>query len=204
MARRTPEEAEQTRKTLLETALALYAEHGIYSVSLKRIAAESGVTHGAVYWHFKSRDDLVLSLKEHYTLPFAEHYFEHLQAIDQNALKALKNLLIDIVTQIEANTHYHQIYTLFHKRSCELSQVPHLEPLLQQDWQTWTEYINKFLKQARKQKQLSKSTKEQPYAELLLCLIFGLLDSSHYQPKPADRKTLIRQSVQRALDGLRH
>ena len=62
MPRRTKEEAEQTRLLLLETALVMFAQRGITNTSLKDVAAEAGLTHGALYWHFKNKTDLVVAL----------------------------------------------------------------------------------------------------------------------------------------------
>lgn len=51
--------AAQTRAKLLETALELLAAHEFRSISLDAIAARAGVTKGAIYGHFKSKDELL-------------------------------------------------------------------------------------------------------------------------------------------------
>jgi AcrR family transcriptional regulator len=62
MARRTREEAEQTRLQLLETAQALFWEKGVSRTSLADIAQAAGVTRGAIYWHFANKADLFNSM----------------------------------------------------------------------------------------------------------------------------------------------
>ena len=57
MARRTPEQAEETRESILEAARIQFAEHG-YEVSLASITEAAGVTKGALFHHFPSKLDL--------------------------------------------------------------------------------------------------------------------------------------------------
>src|SRR5690606_33605958 len=50
--------AEDTRSRLLATALKLFSEHGVGGTSLQMIADELGVTKAAVYYHFKTKDEI--------------------------------------------------------------------------------------------------------------------------------------------------
>ncbi len=202
MARRTPEEAEQTKQTLLSIALQQYATVGIYGTSLKAIAAQAGVTHGALYWHFASRDDLIVALCESQSLPIERFYLDQLQAIDQNALEALGKFLVDSVLFISTDQRAQQIYRLFYSRRSELPQNEQLQALLTDQWELWEGYVNKFLKQARKQKLIPKKTKNLPIASMLLSHVFGLLEVTSYLPQPVGLKKLAELSVSSTLKGL--
>lgn len=54
----------ETRAALLEAAASLFATNGIEGTSLERIAAELGLTKGAVYAHFASKKELVSAVLE--------------------------------------------------------------------------------------------------------------------------------------------
>lgn len=56
--RRTKAESEATAADVLEVAARLFAEHGYAGVGLAQIATEAGVTRGAVYHHFGSKQGL--------------------------------------------------------------------------------------------------------------------------------------------------
>ena len=202
MARRTREEAEQTRQALLGMALQQYALHGIHNVSLKTIAAEAGVTHGALYWHFKNREDLILALCASVSLPFEQYYLEQLQAIDQNALKALKSFLLEAACHIASRDQAMQVYSLFYSRRKELPPHAELHEVLSDEWQVWVGYIDRFLKQARKQKQIAKKTKQQPMAELLLSQVFGVLAVTEFMPKSTSFRDLASITIGNAIAGL--
>jgi len=64
MARRTKEEALETRKTIMDAAVRVIARQGVANASLTDIAREAGVTRGAIYWHFANKADLLNSLWE--------------------------------------------------------------------------------------------------------------------------------------------
>lgn len=51
----------QTRSRLIETTLQLLAEHNFHRVSLDAIAKQAGVTKGAIYHHFKNKDELLMA-----------------------------------------------------------------------------------------------------------------------------------------------
>ena len=56
--RKTKAEALQTRQDLLLSALNVFYQHGVARASLNEIARNAGVTRGALYWHFKNKEDL--------------------------------------------------------------------------------------------------------------------------------------------------
>ena len=48
----------ETRTRLLDTALGLFTIHGVEGTSLQMIADALGVTKAAVYYHFKTKDEI--------------------------------------------------------------------------------------------------------------------------------------------------
>src|SRR5690349_8405753 len=53
-----------TRSRIQEVALELFTEQGYEATSLREIAERLGVTKAALYYHFKTKDDIVGSLIE--------------------------------------------------------------------------------------------------------------------------------------------
>ena len=61
--RMTREEAKaQTRQALLEAAAEVFAANGFHGASIDAVAEAAGYTKGAVYAHFRSKEDLYLAL----------------------------------------------------------------------------------------------------------------------------------------------
>jgi len=65
--RRTKEEAARTRQDILKSALIVFGEKGFSAATLTQIAAEAGVTRGAIYWHFDNKAELYNTLIEDYS-----------------------------------------------------------------------------------------------------------------------------------------
>ncbi|QNG20932.1 TetR family transcriptional regulator [Rhodococcus triatomae] len=58
MPRATREQSEATAERIVRTAGAMFTTHGYGGVALEAVAAEAGVTRGAVYHHFRSKRGL--------------------------------------------------------------------------------------------------------------------------------------------------
>lgn len=67
-----PTASSATRDKLTESAVALFSQEGFRNVNLDRIAARAGVTKGSLYWHYKSRNELILAACEHFYVRWQE------------------------------------------------------------------------------------------------------------------------------------
>jgi AcrR family transcriptional regulator len=56
---------QDTRQAMIEAALRVFARSGVSAATLDDIAAEAGVSRGALCWHFHSKDDLLAAIVEH-------------------------------------------------------------------------------------------------------------------------------------------
>ena len=54
-----PYSPQETRQKLLDVALELFGDHGFQATSVQMVAQRAGVTKGAFYHHFESKDDLL-------------------------------------------------------------------------------------------------------------------------------------------------
>ena len=62
MARRTKEDAQKTRTRILASALSLFVKKGYEHTTFTDIAARLKLTKGAVYWHFATKEALLVAL----------------------------------------------------------------------------------------------------------------------------------------------
>ncbi len=58
------ERAEQTRQLIQETAHRLFTDHGYDATSLQMIADEIGVTKAAVYYHYRTKSEILTAIAE--------------------------------------------------------------------------------------------------------------------------------------------
>ncbi len=58
----TPHAGDQTRARILSVALELIADHGFAATSTREIAERLGFTKAALYYHFRTKDDLLAAI----------------------------------------------------------------------------------------------------------------------------------------------
>ena len=61
-----------TRQRIQDVALELFAEQGYEKTSLREIAEALDVTKAALYYHFKTKEDILISLFQDLTRPMDE------------------------------------------------------------------------------------------------------------------------------------
>ncbi|MBS8266859.1 TetR/AcrR family transcriptional regulator [Mesobacillus boroniphilus] len=91
----------EKEKAIIEAAIKLYATKGFASTSIQEIVSESGISKGAFYLYFKSKDTLLIAILEYYfdyiekKLEAYEH--ENLSPREKFALQltALFNTMLD-------------------------------------------------------------------------------------------------------------
>jgi TetR/AcrR family acrAB operon transcriptional repressor len=110
MARRTKEDAEETRHQLLEAAQRVFAEKGVSRTSLQDIAQAAGVTRGAIYWHFKNKAELFNAMMDSAILPMEQtmQQLGHGAALDP--LAELEHAMLQTMHSIESDARTRAIF----------------------------------------------------------------------------------------------
>ena len=66
---------EQKKSRIMEAALQVFVKHGFSNARMDDIVEKSGMSKGAIYYHYKSKKDLFLELIDHWeTHTFPEFY----------------------------------------------------------------------------------------------------------------------------------
>lgn len=97
-------QAEETKKRILTVAKQLIEEHGFENVSIDAVAQGAGISKGAFYVHFESKDALATILLEDYVRTADLNYQTFLNTIDPAAktADAFLQLIEKIATVIES------------------------------------------------------------------------------------------------------
>ncbi|POA99738.1 TetR family transcriptional regulator [Chromobacterium sinusclupearum] len=126
MARKTREEAEQTRQQLLDAAERLFSERGVSRTTLADIAAAAGLTRGAVYWHFQNKLDLYRAMLDRVAPSFDDMREQLLLSAGSDPARALWEHSHRLLTLIEQNPQVRRILLILFLRS---EHVGELEPI---------------------------------------------------------------------------
>jgi AcrR family transcriptional regulator len=95
-----------TRRELLTAAKKLIAERGFAEASLSEIADSAGVTKGALYHHFASKEELFLALLD-------EHFQERIDAATRIAASPATEAPQRLVTEIPFDRRWNLLFLEF-------------------------------------------------------------------------------------------
>jgi TetR/AcrR family acrAB operon transcriptional repressor len=113
MVRKTKENAELTRQRLIESARQVFLARGVSRTTMEHIAAEAGVTRGAVYWHFNNKIDLFQAMREQVFLPLIDRMDDTLLVEGSgNPLSRIENFLCDTIQILTDSIETRQIYEI--------------------------------------------------------------------------------------------
>lgn len=101
--RRTKEDAAETGRQILEAAESLFLDKGYDKVSLEEIAAAAGVTRGAVHWHFKNKQGLLMALRDNAQEPFRKLAQELSEHPDAASLARLGDLIAQMFERLQTD-----------------------------------------------------------------------------------------------------
>ncbi|WON76172.1 multidrug efflux transporter transcriptional repressor AcrR [Serratia sp. UGAL515B_01] len=118
MARKTKQQALETRQQIIDAAVREFSERGVSATSLTDIATAAGVTRGAIYWHFKNKSDLLSEVWELSESKIGDLEIEYQAKFPDNPLRILREILIYILTATVVDSRRRALMEiLFHK--CE-------------------------------------------------------------------------------------
>lgn len=204
MARRTKDEARQTRNDILDTAERVFSERGVSRTSLADIAAAAGVTRGAIYWHFRDKADLFCEMVARVTLPMEDAPCRVNHAAAADPLASIRAMMVAILRRTSEDPQARRVFHIvFHK--CEY--VDEMKPV----WKRLNEMqaaclagIERGLKAAVARGQLPPALDARRAALGLHALLDGLTSKSVMDPDSMPLRGGAEHLVELFLEGLRH
>lgn len=132
MVRRTKEEAQKTRDEILTAASKVFCDNGFANSSLEDIAGEANVTRGAIYWHFKNKNDIFEALHDQLRCPLVELLLRELEEDHPDPISQLQENCTKLLIELSEDAHQRRILTLFMKKSdyhgdLECCKISHAE-----------------------------------------------------------------------------
>ncbi len=116
MARKTKEEAQETRERLLDAAETIFRERGVTRTSLAEVATAAGMTRGAVYWHFKDKADLFQAMCDRATMPMDAMFERAGDPAQADPLATLRELSVGALQSLAADARAQRVFEIiFHK-----------------------------------------------------------------------------------------
>jgi AcrR family transcriptional regulator len=184
MARRSRDEAEETRENIVSAAIRLFLQDGVSQTTLEKIASEAGYTRGAVYHHFENKAQLLEELVRR-AHPPAQEVFDNLSADGtEDPLGDLEKAIGSALTRMIGDPVSRDIHKIF-IFNCEFVEKsnPVFEPECRYA-RAGMEKVTQYLEKAKKIGQLSPDIDTAVTAMTIMALGSGIITVSLRNPWP--------------------
>src|SRR5262245_47465010 len=201
MPRRTKEEALETRNRILDAAERIFDRRGVSRTALQDIAEAAGVTRGAIYWHFKGKDELFAAMMERATMPM-EAVYRPFEASDGDPLAFLER---QVVATLQVTASNAQVRRAFDIATQKVEYVDELLAVRDRRVECRKECLadcERVLRVAARRGQLGVRMPVAALAIGLHALVDGLIQNWMLRPSAFDLVRVGRQAVRAYIDGL--
>ena len=152
--RKTKTEALKTREDLILTALDTFDKKGVAHASLNEIAQTAGVTRGALYWHFKNKEDLFEALFQHIFEDFEICLAADADIDASNDWISLSDALVNMFERIKHNETHRKFINILHLKCEHTEQNESIIRLMDKYREMWHALLTEKLRACVAQKQL--------------------------------------------------
>ncbi|MEU6981801.1 helix-turn-helix domain-containing protein [Streptomyces sp. NPDC046324] len=158
--------ARRTHEVLLDAAAGEFARHGYAGANLERIAVHVGMTKGALYAHFPSKEALAAAL----TTPFEQTWRTILQQTDEaggDALGALQCIAFSLARRLSVDIRFRAGLQLESEEARARGEVPAVVGDM-------TRVAIRLARQAQQRGELKSAYTPEALSSLLAASTFGM------------------------------
>jgi TetR/AcrR family acrAB operon transcriptional repressor len=188
---------EARRQAILAAAISVFAVHGFDAATTDEIARAAGLSKGGLYWHFKSKDDILAALLEQF-------FNQELAVLEQPAqaggsvgarLRQLGEQAVDAILQMEPVLPVVlEFYALAARQAQARAQI-------QGYYQRYQRRLADLLQQGYDTGEFRAGTAEQ-YALLLIAQLEGLALMWAIAPQVVSSREQVSLAIEVLLRGL--
>lgn len=110
--RKTKTEALKTKEHLMLAALETFYRKGIARTSLNEIAQAAGVTRGALYWHFKNKEDLFDALFQRICDDIENCIAQDAEDAEGGSWAVFRHTLLHFFERLQSNDIYYKFHNI--------------------------------------------------------------------------------------------
>jgi len=198
--RRSPVTAASTasRKQMLAAAIDCFARHGYRGTSIDRIAREAGVTKGALYYHFRDKEDLLFAAVKERVGEFERKVVRDVEPA-RDAFTTLRQVVDTCFFHATVSNHRRFIITL-------MVEALDTNPRLSEEFRGILRGMRAFLARVVRRGQRAGSMRRDVDPEAVAATIAGGImgaEIQHYQdPEQIDLRAVLDTLVEQLADWL--
>jgi TetR/AcrR family acrAB operon transcriptional repressor len=203
VARRTKDEAQETRSRILDAAERVFSEHGVSRTSFEDIAHAAGVTRGAIYWHFKDKSDLFAAMVNRVTLPMEAMVARSSDESVEDPLASLKACAVTALKRTAGDPQCQRVFDVVTHKCEYLGEMAGVKGRISSIQKGCVDRAELAIRNAMKRGQLPASVNPRLAAVGLDALLFGLISSWLANRGYLNLERQAEAMIDLYLDGLR-
>lgn len=192
-----------TRERVLAAAVTVFARKGFKGANLDHIAAEAKLTKGAIYWHFRSKNDLFAALLEYrfeqQTAPLTQELALALSVAEPSARQqALVAMLGGMLKRFQEDSDWPRLYLEFISQSRDPDIALRMRALYEHGRAVAADMVERM-----KQGGLTAANLDTQMAATFWCaLLDGFMLAWLLKPETFDNDLLVKQLVAMLWSGM--
>ena len=202
MARKTKQEALETRENLLDAAGKIFCEKGVANTTLADIAACAGVTRGAVYWHFKDKTALVEALWHRTEMPLDVTWCGENCSASTDPLQSIREQAVDFLQSAVDDPNTKQVWDILLHKCENVADAAVMKTRLRECRTECAQNTADLFDAAIKTGQLPASTDVATAVNGLFCYIEGLIYNWLMHPESTNLEKSAAAYVDIFINGL--
>lgn len=168
-----PLQPKDTANRILRQAMKTFLEKGYHGSSIDDITTAAGVTKGALYWHFKSKEALLKNIIEEFEKRFLD-----------GLIQAVNDVKGSISDKIEKYFRYNTAFAYYNRELCvsftalsgELVGAHHpIEPEIRRINKKYQNFLSNLILQGKKEKIFRKEIDSDLAALIIIAFHAGIL-----------------------------
>jgi AcrR family transcriptional regulator len=189
--------SEETHTTIKETAQRLFALNGYDATAVAEICSEAGVSKGAFYFHFPSKQAVFLEITNDWMNRLEEAFNLTIQSAQDfpQALLQMAEMVGDAFQSMDIR------HTIFLEFWAQARRDPAIWKTVIAPYQRYQAYFSRLIQQGIQHGTLQPVDPDQA-ARALISMAIGLLMQAMFNPQATHWGVETRQSIQILLDGM--
>jgi AcrR family transcriptional regulator len=141
-------QSEKTRANIIKAAISLFAKNGFHNTSITEIAELCRLSKGALYWHFKDKEDLLMAVIEQVKEEWKNVLRKELKR-NWSAHEKIHRILDLLVKTTLENKERYVIFIVLIAEFTEVNE--RYEKVLRDGFMEFFEFISQIVKDGKKE-----------------------------------------------------
>ncbi len=193
-------EPSNTEERILKEAMRLFLERGYHGTSIEDITKASGLTKGALYWHFKSKEELLNRIMKEFESRFLDGLIKSVQEVQGGTLD-----------KIEKYFRYNAAFSYYNRELCvsfttlaaELVGAHHgTEPEFRRIYKKYQEFLSNLVLRGKEEKVIEEDIDPDLAALTIIAFHDGVLIRWFMSQNEIDGKAYVNTFKKIIFQGL--